>query len=353
MTGSNAGAAHGVIIRVCASASLAALLLLSSASAQTLLRWGGDAEGGAPFVEADPAIPRSSSASTSRSPELIAGELGRTPQFVQVAFTSLDQSARRGDFDIGLSGIEDIPARRAALAASIPYYQFREVLTVREADRGRYRIAADLRGRRVATLGGTMAYDLLLAGRARPRHRSPSPTTTTCIRTRIWPIGRVDAVLLDNVLAERAMRRQRRPVTRIPTPSPSGTTSSSRAGEHGACAIGSTRSCARRCSDGTARSASSGTGRSGTRTSRSSTPARADCRDRSDAPAGRRHAGRVDSADRDAALPAVAAARRRRHAGAVVCWRWCWPWRSGVADRHRARLRRAVDSRRCSPPTSR
>ena len=48
-------------------------------------------------------------------------QLGRTPQFLQVQFASLDQSARRGDFDIGLSGIEDIPARRQTLAASIPF----------------------------------------------------------------------------------------------------------------------------------------------------------------------------------------------------------------------------------------
>ena len=34
---------------------------------------------------------------------------------------------------------------------------------MREADRDRYRTLADLRGRRVATLGGTIAYDLLLA----------------------------------------------------------------------------------------------------------------------------------------------------------------------------------------------
>ena len=72
-------------------------------------------------------------------------------------------SAARGDFDIGLSGIEDTPARRARLAVTIPYYQFREVLTVRAADRDRFRMLADLRGRRVATLSATLAYNLLVA----------------------------------------------------------------------------------------------------------------------------------------------------------------------------------------------
>ena len=206
MTDANAGAAHGVIIRVCASASLAALLLLSTASAQTLLRWGGDAEGGAPFVEADPADPTKLVGFDVEIAELIAAELGRTPQFLQVQFSSLDQSARRGDFDIGLSGVEDIPARRQSLAASIPYYEFREVLTVRSGDRGRYRSLADLKGRRVATLGGTIAYDLLLdAERAHG-------ITAVSYDDDVHPysdlvLGRVDAVVLDNVLADRAMRR--------------------------------------------------------------------------------------------------------------------------------------------------
>ena len=54
-----------------ASPARAALLVAVAPplGAQQILRWGGDAEGGAPFVEADPArSARSSSASTSRSP---------------------------------------------------------------------------------------------------------------------------------------------------------------------------------------------------------------------------------------------------------------------------------------------
>lgn len=176
------------------------------AGGQQLLRWGGDAEGGAPFVEADAGDPNKLVGFDVEIAELIARQLGRTPQFVQVQFTSLDQSARRRDFDIGLSGIEDIPARRQSLAASIPYYEFRELLTVREADRDRYRTLADLTGRRVATLGGTIAYDLLLAA-----ERSHGITAVS-YDDDVHPysdlaLGRVDGVVLDNVLADRAMRR--------------------------------------------------------------------------------------------------------------------------------------------------
>ena len=171
-----------------------------------MLRWGGDAEGGSPFVEADPERPERVTGFDVEIAELLAAELGRRPEFVQIAFTSLDQSARRGDFDIGLSGVEDTPARRVSLAVTVPYYQFREVLTVRGADRDRYRTFADLRGRRVATLGGTIAYDLLLD--AERSHGIAAVSYDDDVHPYSdLAIGRVDAVLLDHVLAQRAMRR--------------------------------------------------------------------------------------------------------------------------------------------------
>jgi polar amino acid transport system substrate-binding protein len=171
----------------------------------TILRWGGDAEGGAPYVEADPSDPSKVVGFDVEVAEEIARGLGRTPRFVQVAFASIDQSVQRGDFDIGMSGVEDTPARRAAVAATIPYYEFTETLTVRAEDRDRYRTLADLRGRRVATLGGTIAYDILLE--AEKTHG----LTLVSYDDTVHPYedlkrGRVDAVLLDNIIAARMMR---------------------------------------------------------------------------------------------------------------------------------------------------
>jgi polar amino acid transport system substrate-binding protein len=171
-----------------------------------VLLWGGDAEGGAPFVEADPQHPDQVVGFDVEVAALLAESLGRTPRFVQILFTSLDQSVARGDFDIALSGIEDTPARRAALSETVPYYEFREVLTVRAADRDRLRTLGDLHGRRVATLGGTIAYELLLAA------ERDHGLTAVSYDDDVHPYadlanGRVDAVLLDNVLAARSMRR--------------------------------------------------------------------------------------------------------------------------------------------------
>jgi polar amino acid transport system substrate-binding protein len=169
-------------------------------------RWGGDAEGGAPYIEADPQDPDRVVGFDVDIAELIASELGRPAQFVQIAYASLDQSAARGDFDIALNGMEDTPARRAALAVTIPYYEFREVLTVRSEDALRFRSLADLRGRRVATLGGTSAYELLLAAESEHGVEPVSYDDDVHPYTDLAN-GRVDAVLLDNVIAERSMRR--------------------------------------------------------------------------------------------------------------------------------------------------
>jgi polar amino acid transport system substrate-binding protein len=191
-----------------------ALLLLPVAGARfdlharqsTELRWGGDAQGGAPYVEADPRDPNKVVGFDVEVAELIARALGRTPRFIQIQFTSLDQSAARGDFEIGLSGIEDTPARRASTAATIPYYEFREVLTVRAADRDRFKSLANLRGRRVATLSGTIAYELLLAAE-RDHGVIAKPYDDDVHPYQELANGRIDAVLLDNVLANRSTKQ--------------------------------------------------------------------------------------------------------------------------------------------------
>jgi len=172
-----------------------------------VLVWGGDAEGGAPFVEADPANPSRVRGFDVEVAERIARGLGRrSARFVQVQWSSIDQSVERGDYAIGLSGVEDTPTRRARHAVTLPYFEFREVLAVRPADRDRIRTLADLRGRRVATLGATIAYDILLAARDSTGVIAVSYDDDVHPYTDLVS-GRVDAVLLDHIIAQRALRR--------------------------------------------------------------------------------------------------------------------------------------------------
>ncbi len=172
------------------------------------LRWGGDPEGGYPYVEADPNDPTKVIGFDVDVAALLARGLGLRPRFVAVQFASVDASVRRGDFDIGLSGIEETPARRASLACTIPYYEFREIITVRAADAARYRSLADLRGRRVGTLGGTIAYEILLA--AQVEHGLQAVSYDDDVHPyEDLALGRLDAVLLDHVLADKAGRRHK------------------------------------------------------------------------------------------------------------------------------------------------
>jgi polar amino acid transport system substrate-binding protein len=190
-------AAVGVLVPAVATAQRAGLA--------RELRWAGDPEGGAPFVEADPSHPDALVGFDVEIASLVASKLGRAPQFINITFTSLDQSIARGDADIALSGIEDTTARRATMAPTIPYYEFREVLSVRAADAGRFRSLADLRGRRVGTLGGTTAFEILLAAE-RDHGIVPVSYDDDVHPYSDLVIGRLDAVLLDNVIAARRMR---------------------------------------------------------------------------------------------------------------------------------------------------
>jgi len=175
-------------------------------SAHAPLRWGGDAEGGAPFVEADPANPTKVRGFDVEIASMIGHALHREPVFVQVAWSSIEASVERGDFSIGMSGVEDRPELRERHATTIPYFEFREVLAVRFADSARYRSLTALAGRRVATLGGTGAYQMLL-----DMQPLGGPIVVS-YDDDVHPYsdlvaGRVDAVLLDNIIADRSLRR--------------------------------------------------------------------------------------------------------------------------------------------------
>src|SRR5512145_2151866 len=195
-----AGAAIGCVCCI-------ALGLLTQHGQSRVLVWGGDAEGGAPFVEADPGDPSTVRGFDVEVAARIAGGLSRSPaRFVQVQWANIDQSVERGDFTLGLSGVEDTPVRRARHAVTLPYFEFREVLAVRTEDRDRIRGLHDLRGRRVGTLGATIAYDLLLSA------RDSTGIIPVSYDDDVHPYadlvaGRLDAVLLDHIIAQRALSR--------------------------------------------------------------------------------------------------------------------------------------------------
>ena len=100
-------------------------LLLSLAGlgyAQTPeLRWGGDSEGGAPYVFQDPRNPRITIGFEVDLAAALAKKLGRTPVFVQNQWDGLIPGLDRGNYDLALNGLEITDERKKVINFSIPY----------------------------------------------------------------------------------------------------------------------------------------------------------------------------------------------------------------------------------------
>ncbi len=161
------------------------------------LRWGGDLQGGEPFVYEDPSDRTRLIGFEVEIADALARQLGaKRERFVQVEWSSLVPTLERGDVDVALNGLEDTPERRARLRLSRPYFVFEEVLAVRRG--APYRTFGDLRNKRVATLNQTSAFAWLRS----------QPVETVLYEGQQEPYfdllqGRVDAVLLDDVIAQR------------------------------------------------------------------------------------------------------------------------------------------------------
>ena len=76
------------------------------------LRWGSDAEGGAPFVGADPADPAREVGFEVELAAAMAEDLGVAFVRVQTPWESLVQALDRGDCDLAMNGLEPTPERR-------------------------------------------------------------------------------------------------------------------------------------------------------------------------------------------------------------------------------------------------
>ena len=302
-----------------------------------MLRWGGDAEGGAPFVEADPTDPQKLVGFDVEIAELDRARAGpaRRSSSRSRSLRSISRRAR-GDFDIGLSGIEDTPARRVGAGGQRP------VLPVprgAHGPRGRSRPLSHARRPAGPPRRHARRHDRLRAaarGRARARHHrrvvrrrrasvhrpARSAASTRCCSTTCSPIARCAAIA--GLFTQPGAGRDR-PLHRH-----------HRAAEHGAARSGRPRPARARCA--TARSKrSSASGTSGTTISRALYASVAEREHRrSRRSAGRAPAPAVVAGRGDPSLPAGAVSRGRDHARSCRAWRWRWPSRSAWRSRSAA-----------------
>jgi polar amino acid transport system substrate-binding protein len=160
------------------------------------ITWGADIQGGEPYLWEDPSDPSKIVGFEVDIMDALARRLGVEQRFIQYNWSNLVPSLERGDFDIAMNGLEATAERAERILLSRPYFVYAETLAVRRG--APYRSLADLKGKRVATLNQTYAHDLL----------RDASVETVLYEGNEEPYldlvnGRVDAVLLDNVIADR------------------------------------------------------------------------------------------------------------------------------------------------------
>lgn len=169
---------------------------LSRVKHSGVLLWGADVVGGIPYVYEDPKHPGEYTGFEMEIARGIAGHLGVKLKLVVKPWDTLIPELQRGSFDMAMNGIEDTPERAKIVGFSDPYFVYSQQLTVRRETSGITSLA-DLHGKRVATLSGTAAEDLL---RAQPAvHAVVAPEITYSYQD--LENGKVDAVLLDSPIA--------------------------------------------------------------------------------------------------------------------------------------------------------
>jgi polar amino acid transport system substrate-binding protein len=183
-----------------AFATLSALVDVNSAHAadEALpLRWGADAESGAPYAYKNPKNPNEMVGFEAEFVQELARRLKRPLQFVQNNWEGLSEGLERGDYDIAVNGLEITPERSQKVLFSSPYYYTGQVLTVRK-DNTTIHTLADLAQKKVGTLASSLAQRMLAA------ESTPMEVRTYSEELHLYndlAVGRLDAVFLDEAIA--------------------------------------------------------------------------------------------------------------------------------------------------------
>src|SRR5438045_7876864 len=97
---------------------------LSRVRAHGEIRWGGDLQGGEPYVFRDPRDPSKLVGFEVEIVRSLAKRLGVGERFIQNDWKNLVPSLERGDFDAAVNGLEDSPQMRARALVTRPYCAF-------------------------------------------------------------------------------------------------------------------------------------------------------------------------------------------------------------------------------------
>lgn len=139
------------------------LVLLSpraSFSEEKILRWGGDSEGGFPYMFENPANPDEFIGFEVDIVNALAEYMGRKPVYVNNAWDNLIPGLNRNLYDIAINGLEVTPEHEEAVNFSVPYYITYLQLAVRK-DTQDINSLSDVRGKVAGTLKESYAQEVL------------------------------------------------------------------------------------------------------------------------------------------------------------------------------------------------
>jgi polar amino acid transport system substrate-binding protein len=125
-----------------------------------VLRWGADAEGGAPYVYPDPQNPERFIGFEYDLADALAARLGVEAKMVQNQWDQLIPALDRGNFDIILNGLELTPDNQQRIAMTRPYYVYVQQIVTRK-DTDHLARLEDLKGKPVGVLSGSVAERLV------------------------------------------------------------------------------------------------------------------------------------------------------------------------------------------------
>lgn len=189
---------HRKAIILCALLCFLALFVLPAHAApgfmpKSELRWGGNSEGGVPFILYDPADTSKLIGFEAEIAAALAKELGVSPKFVQNVWDILIPGMERDLYDIVINGIEVTPERQEVINFSIPYYVTYLQLVVPKGNPGGLSTLESCRGHTIGTLRGSYAYETLAkAGIADIRSYENEATAYQDMQN-----GRLDGVVMD------------------------------------------------------------------------------------------------------------------------------------------------------------
>ena len=154
------------------AACIAALALVPAMYAQAedtlekvkkagVIKWGADPSGGAPYVYNDPKDNDKIIGFEMDIMDKLASHLGVKHEMVKGTWDSLVDNLKSRRTDIVMNGLEINEVRQKEVAFSEPYYVYEQQLTVRAADKEKYKSLDDLKGHKVGTLNAAESNNVL------------------------------------------------------------------------------------------------------------------------------------------------------------------------------------------------